>query len=363
MLVLVGATTNYPLECFKVLSPKDRKQYGVPLCREASTPLPSTCWKTISTLPGLVRRVDPGDTLSFCRGVASTAQLECVRTGLKKERRSLSQAIAECQDVHEEVASSAAHEDPFEVVPPPPDDAVVEACVGRTKSAAPEWSSEEAEVLCSQAGSVEQVAAIVECAVDILKSRVLTALETGRVCRSAGLVEEQEHYSEAGAPSATAWTPPARGRVSSCVLRAFKEVTMSSSMRTAPDTDLVISACGSVRASASSTGTCIASFSNKKMQDTITPAALLELCTSRNGLSKLNCLKAQRNLRPSRSRGPATAEEVRTCTSLASRVHVLRATRVESATSGNKNNNNNQGIMAGRFFSLTFEMIDQVHEC
>lgn len=235
------------------------------------------------------------------------------------------------------------------------DDAAIEVCVGRISSlsgAASEWSSREKQTLCSQAGSQAQVAVILQCAIDVLKLKVMTTAETARVCRLSGLVEEQTSYLQQSS-SSSSFSDRQRGRVASCVHKAFKEITSSSSSRTAPDTELVIAACQSTRTA--STGTCIASFSNRKLQDTITPKALLNLCTSRNGLSKLSCLKMQQSLRPTKSRGPITPAEVLTCTAARSEVQTLRVTQFKSSMTENP-----QDIMAGKFFSMTFEMIDQV---
>ena len=345
------------MECYKVLSSKDRKKYGLDLCTDASTPLPPTCWKTITNIPGLVRKIYPAEVLLFCKKVNSHAQFDCVYKGLKKERMPLTKAITACQDIHkeEEIEGEEVY-----VTDQVVDDTAIELCVGRI-SGTSEWSVGEADTLCNQAGSTIQAAVILQCAVDVLKLKMMTTSETAHVCRSAGLVEEPTYsYMEKNDASNSRVPPtgssPHRGRVASCVHKAFKEITTTSSARTNPAVELVIAACHSVRTA--STGTCIASFSNRKLQDTITPEALLSLCTSRNGLSKLKCLKMQQNSRPTKSQGPITLAEVLTCISIASQVQTLRIARFESSMT-----NDTQEIIAGHFFSMTFEMIDQVSIC
>lgn len=299
----------------------------------------------------MVRKVDPIETLFFCKEVASHTQLDCVYTGLKKKRMSFAKSISECQHPHEELIRT--EEELFSATGVHVDDTAFGFCMSSVSGMA-DWSPSDADMLCGQAGSMEHVTTILRCVMDVLKLKEMTIFDTARVCRSAGWVEEQSDTSGSGAnPTTPSSLSPQRGQVASCVHKAFKEITTSSSARTVPDVELVIAACHAVRTP--STGTCIASFSNKKMRDTITPAALLNLCSSRKGLSMLSCLKMQQSLRPTKSQGPITPGEVLACSSMASHVHTLRIIQFESSLAENP-----QIIMAGRFFSMTFEMIDQV---
>mmetsp|Transcript_4723 Transcript_4723/g.8910 ORF Transcript_4723/g.8910 Transcript_4723/m.8910 type:complete len:758 (-) Transcript_4723:84-2357(-) len=349
----IGARTNYPLECYKTLSSKDRKVYGLELCTGAESALAYQCWRTLSSIQGLVRKVDPADIVSFCKSsVVSQAQVECVHNGLKQDRLSLSKSLMACQNMSADTTSTAGPiyehiEAPKGVV----DDTYFSKCVSRVTTSS-EWAA-DADALCIRAASPQQVDTIVQCAIDIRKLKVLTVSETSHVCQAAGWVEEQMNYTEANyreAPSHA--VPNLRGRVATCVYKAFKEITTSSSTRTSPSADLVISACKYVHTSM--TGSCIASFSNKKMQSSITPPALLKLCSASNSLSRLSCLEKQRSQRPSRSRGPITVEEVHTCISMKSQVQTLRIDRFESYSRENP-----QEIIAGHFFSLSLSMIDQ----
>lgn len=340
------ATSQFPLECFKQLPPRDRREVGRQLCVGATSPLPISCWKSLSSLPGLVRKVDPADTLSFCQGVQSASQHECVHSGLKKGRMSLVKAIAACQDmpVVDELGVAPASDGDY-----PGDPAAVRMCQERVSSS-PLWSPALTASLCRQVLSPRQVEVVVQCAIDVLKSKVMTAAQIAEVCHSAGWLEEHENFVEhrsssgGGNPS---WSQ--RGRVSSCVERAFREITTSSSVRTPPDPALVTAACSSALTSLA--GSCIASFSNRRDEGTIAPAALLALCSSPRGLSRRGCLKTQRGLRPTGGRGPSSLQEVQACLSLVSHVQSLRLAHVP---------HDGGEVMAGRFFSLSFEMIDQV---
>lgn len=322
--------------------------YGLDLCPGIENTLPLQCWKTITMIAGLVRKVEHHETVSLCRRVMSLTQLECVRSGLKQGRLSLSKAEKACQDMSEARPVNPDLDMHIDSLGNKVDDDSYNMCRGRLSSSA-EWSTGDANTLCRHAASPQQVDVIIQCVIDIRKSKKLSVSEISRVCQAAGWVEEQENYLESTSGIGTS----SRGRVASCVHKAFNEITTSSSMRTSPEAALVISACQMVRSSF--TGTCIASFSNRKMQDTITPHALLKLCTSTNNFSKLSCLKKQQALRTSRSRGPITPEEVQTCISMKSQVQTLRIERFESSLTENP-----QEILAGHFFSLSFSMIDQV---
>ena len=322
------------------------------MCRNATTDLPQHCWKKLSTISGIVRKINNAEVLSFCEHVQNRDQVDCAYGRLKYDRQTFSKAAQECQNValdeDDEVPQSKYTLE--ENIHMATDDAIG-TCM-RKFSGAREWSVGDAQTLCAQAASDKQVNVIIQCALDVSKLNCLAISDVARVCRTAGWVEEREdfiHYQKPVYPVSSSQ----RGRVAACVHAAYKEITTSSSVRIVPDAELVISACHTVQSSV--TGSCIASFSNRKMQDFITSDALLDLCKSPNGLSKLSCLKLQRQLRPTKSTGPITPAEVRTCTSVPSQVQSLRLINFETTMSSTPTE-----FVAGRFFSVTFEMLDQV---
>lgn len=343
------ASSNHAIDCYKALPSKERKQFGIELCSHANSSLQYRCWKDLTSISGLVRKVRTDDILTYCSHVVKgEEQIECMRSALRFDRLSFQGAENKCKNVEvslNEVRSSDNLVDSVHV-----DDQSVDLCLNRAKTL--DWPIQDSNTLCSAVGSPSQAAIVLQCAVDINKMRVMESSDIGNVCRSAGIVEEKDDYAESKyTPSI--WDSPQRGRVASCVFKSYKEITTSSSMRTRPDPDLVIKACGASQSP--NTGSCIASFSNKKMEDSITSKALLDLCTSRNGLSKTNCLKMQKALRPSKSHGPYTPEEVKVCVSAKSKPQSLRLLGFESLSDSQQPNK----ILSGQFFSLTFEMVDQ----
>ena len=117
----VNTTSSYPVECYKMVSNKDRQKYGMKLCKGAQNSLTWKCWKgknnliafniycwvdnleigfsDITGIKGVSNRIDDQVALDFCTTINDAGPVNCVRHSLSAQFPSISatQIIDACQ--------------------------------------------------------------------------------------------------------------------------------------------------------------------------------------------------------------------------------------------------------------------------
>jgi hypothetical protein len=93
-----SSESTSPVTCYENLSQKDRKAYGMQLCANSGTELPSVCWKHIMSIKG-TNKINENNALEFCKSLEDTAPLKCLDHILHESSLSLTSlnAMSSCQ--------------------------------------------------------------------------------------------------------------------------------------------------------------------------------------------------------------------------------------------------------------------------
>eukprot|EP00602_Paraphysomonas_sp_CaronLab_P012937 CAMPEP_0185040098 /NCGR_PEP_ID=MMETSP1103-20130426/37748_1 /TAXON_ID=36769 /ORGANISM="Paraphysomonas bandaiensis, Strain Caron Lab Isolate" /LENGTH=1002 /DNA_ID=CAMNT_0027579259 /DNA_START=104 /DNA_END=3109 /DNA_ORIENTATION=+ len=84
-----------PVECYKSLSLKDRKNHGILLCGNATSSLPSACWSELTSLKG-TNKLSADLILPFCKSIQDSGPLHCLHHSTSLSLLSSSLALDAC---------------------------------------------------------------------------------------------------------------------------------------------------------------------------------------------------------------------------------------------------------------------------
>lgn len=90
------AKSGTPVFCYESLTQKDRKLIGMKLCANATSSLPSTCWKQLISLKGS-QKLSEETILNFCQVIDDTAPLQCIDYVLSESLTTSNGALEACK--------------------------------------------------------------------------------------------------------------------------------------------------------------------------------------------------------------------------------------------------------------------------
>lgn len=106
------ATSSAPVQCMNSLDNKASNQYGISICKHATSKLPGECFMDISSFHGTSssssNKVKPEQTISFCTDLVDRAPLLCIHAVRNTSLLPIHQALDYCREAIGEVHQSSS---------------------------------------------------------------------------------------------------------------------------------------------------------------------------------------------------------------------------------------------------------------